>query len=93
MVGGLLAALVVINLAMALKIGTMELGQQLIVQQGQTSVTSLLKSALVHRLTYGFGLLTIVTLLVIGLAFLIGRMQKNDPEEEQQEQGRSGSCS
>ncbi|MBG0788382.1 MAG: hypothetical protein H0S79_25105, partial [Anaerolineaceae bacterium] len=90
LVGGLLAALVVINLAIALKIGTMELGQQLIVQQGQTSVGGLLQSALVHRLTYGFGLLTIVTLLVIGLAFLIGRLQKNDPEVEQQDQGPVG---
>ncbi|MBG0771838.1 MAG: hypothetical protein H0S82_09015, partial [Anaerolineaceae bacterium] len=90
LVGGLLAALVVINLAMALKIAGMDLGQQLIVQQGQTSVAGFLQSALIHRLAYGFSLVTLVALLVIGLAFMIGKMQKNDAEEEKQDHGPVG---
>jgi len=87
LVGGLLFALVVINLAIAVKIGTMDFGQQLIAQQGQTSIVGFLKSALVHRLTFGFSLVTLVGLLVIGLAFLIGKMQKKEGEGDEKVHG------
>ncbi|QRN83269.1 hypothetical protein JR338_00480 [Chloroflexota bacterium] len=90
LVGVLSLLLSVLVVTIALGIYWTDFGQQLIVQQGQSSVLGLFTAALVHRLKYGFGLLTIVTLLVIGLAFLIGRMQKNDSEEEQQEQGPIG---
>ena len=90
LVGGLLVALIAINLALALKIAGMDFGQQLIIQQGQTSALGFLQSALVHRLTFGVSLVTLVALLVIGLAFLIGKMQKNDAVEETQNHGPIG---
>jgi len=90
LVGCLLAALVVINLALALGIARMDLGQQLIAEQGQTSVWGLLSAALGHRLAYGVSLVTLVALLVIGLAYLIGTLQKKADGEGKEDHGPAG---
>ena len=90
LVGGLLAVLVIINLTGALVIARLDLGQQLIAEQGQTSVWGLLLAALGHRLAYGVSLVTLVALLVIGLAYLIGALQKKAEDEPQGGHGPAG---
>jgi YYY domain-containing protein len=90
LVGGLLAALVLINLAGALVISRLDLGQQLIAGQGQTSVWGLLLAALSHRLAYGVSLVTLVALMVIGLAYLIGSLQSKAEGEAQGGHGPAG---
>lgn len=90
LVGGLILLLVVIGLVLAFVIARMDFGQQLIAEQGQTSVWGLLLAALVHRLKYGVSLVTLAALLVTGLAFLIGSLKEDAPEEEPKPRGPEG---
>lgn len=90
LVGGLVLLLAVITLVLGLAVARMDIGQQLIAEQGQTSVWGLFSAALGHRLQYGAGLLTLVALLVIGLAYLIGSLKKDDPAEPPQPRGPEG---
>ncbi len=73
-VGALLILLLVASLGMGVIVGRTELGQQLIAQQGQSSLSSLLGAALLHRLAYGFTLVTLAFLLIGGLGFLLGQL-------------------
>jgi YYY domain-containing protein len=81
-VGGLILLLAALVVAAALGISRMDIGQQLIAEQGQTSVWGLLAAALAHRTKFGFSLVTLAGLLVAGLAFLIGSLKKTDVVSE-----------
>ncbi len=77
-IGGIVALLAALVISLALGIARTEFGQQLIAAQGFTSAAGLLSAAVVQRLKYGVTLLTLVALLITGLAFLIGQMKKDD---------------
>jgi YYY domain-containing protein len=74
----LLLMLLLMSIGMGIVISRTDFGQQLIVQQGQSSILGLLGAALMHRLAYGFTLVTLALLLFIGLGFLLGQMNKAD---------------
>jgi YYY domain-containing protein len=78
LVGGLILLLTAIVMTMALGISRMDIGRQLIAEQGQTSVWGLLTAALGHRVKFGFSLVTLAGLLLAGLAFLIGSLKKTE---------------
>jgi YYY domain-containing protein len=77
-VGFLLILLIVASLGLGIAISQTDLGQQLIAAQGQSSLFGLLGAALLHRLAYGFTLVTLAFLLIVGLGFLLGQMEKGD---------------
>ena len=49
-----------------------DIGQQVIASQGESGFLGFLGSSLLHRLKFGFGLLTIVIILIGSLSFLLG---------------------
>jgi len=59
-------------------IANMDIGQQMITAQGQSSLGGILTEALKHRMAYGFGLLTLSLLLGIGLAYLLGTATRQE---------------
>ena len=71
-----LLALVVGLAIMAVLLGYLvsqtDVGQQVLASQGETTFWGALDAALVHRMRFGFSLLTLFTLLVTGLSLLIG---------------------
>lgn len=64
--------LYLMSIVLGFGLGPTEFGESLIVSQGKTSFWDLLFAALLHRLRFGFGLLTLVIVLVISLAYAIG---------------------
>lgn len=65
------------SLVLGFQLARSESGQQWVAAQGQTSFAGLMGSALLHRLGYGVGLLTLAGLLAVGVAYLLGLLQKN----------------
>jgi YYY domain-containing protein len=68
----LVLLLYIISILLGFVVSRMDLGQQLIASQGESSFGGLVLSALGHRLSYGFSLLTLFLLLGVGLAYLFG---------------------
>jgi len=68
----LIFGLYLLSVWLGFRVAQTEAGQVMISMQGETSFGGLLSSALLHRLGYGFGLLTLAGLLGIGLAYLVG---------------------
>lgn len=52
-----------------------QIGQQVIASQGKTTFGEVLEAAVPHRLKFGFSLLTLAGLLIIGLSYLLGTGQ------------------
>ncbi len=74
----LIVVLYMVSILLGIVIANMDIGQQMIAAQGQTSLGGILLSALKHRLSHGFGLLTLALLLGLGLAYLLGTAVKQD---------------
>ncbi len=68
--------LVAVSLSSALS--NSEWGRALISSQGKTGFLDFLGAALVHRLRYGFGLLTLTVLLILGLSSMLGFLRRVD---------------
>ena len=82
----LVVFLIVLLFALSIVIGLIasetSYGQQVIEAQGETTVWSLLISALSHRLAYAVTLITLAALLIIGLSYLLGTAQKDEKSEK-----------
>lgn len=72
-----------ISILLGFIVAQTQFGQDIIVSQGETNYWGLLFSAFVHRLRYGFTLVTLLSLLVIGLAYLLGISSKHEETEDQ----------
>jgi uncharacterized membrane protein len=79
---GLILLLYLLSLLLGYLVARTDLGPQLIAAQGETSLLGLFLSALKHRLSFGFSLLTLASLLGVGVAYLIGTASESDSEEE-----------
>jgi len=79
---GLVLLLYLLSILLGYFVSRTDLGQQLIASQGESSYFGLLISALGHRLGFGISLLTLTLLLLLGVAFLIGRSPKENSEEK-----------
>jgi YYY domain-containing protein len=64
--------LLLISISLSSGLSKTEWGTALISSQGKTGFLDFLGAALVHRLRYGFGLLTLTVLLILGLSSLLG---------------------
>lgn len=67
-------------------VAQIDIGQQVIASQGESSFLGFLGSSLLHRLKFGFGLVTLVIVLIAGLGFLLGlssEENRTDNEEHQ----------
>lgn len=74
----LIVILFAVSLRLGLSLAQTDVGQQWIASQGESTIGGLLVSALLHRLNYGVGLLTLAVLLVAGLSYLLGLVHKAD---------------
>ena len=79
---GLAILLFLVSILLGLFIAQTDLGQQLIASQGESSYAGLLVSALGHRLRIGFGLLTLIVIIGMSLAFLINLASSDNSEED-----------
>jgi YYY domain-containing protein len=70
------------SLMLGFKIAQTQLGEQLIVSQGESSYVGLISSALIHRLGFGVSLLTLVALLVASFSYLVGISINDDNRAE-----------
>lgn len=77
---GLIGLLYLLSVGLGFGLSGTELGQQLILSQGESTIGGLLVSALMHRLRFGISLLTLATLLIGALAFLLGLFRRGDGE-------------
>lgn len=77
---GLVILLFSMSILLGYKMAQSPSGQQMIVAQGETTFLGFLGSALMHRLAFGAGLLTLVLFLIGGLAFLLGLVKKRQPD-------------
>jgi YYY domain-containing protein len=75
---GLIGVLSLFAVLIGIAASRTDIGQQFIFSQGETTVLGLLSSALLHRLKFGFGLLTLALLLSLGIALLVGSTQKRE---------------
>jgi YYY domain-containing protein len=64
--------LALLSILIGARISQMDIGQSVIASQGETTFIGFLGSALLHRLQLGFGLLSLLLVLIVGLAFLLG---------------------
>ena len=81
--GGLIALLYLMSIGLGLGLAQTELGQQVILSQGETTFGGLLTSALAHRLRFGVSLLTLAALLVGALSFLLGQITEDEDKNRQ----------
>ncbi|MFW5714297.1 MAG: DUF2298 domain-containing protein [Brevefilum sp.] len=79
----MLACLLVLAILLGYLVLQTQIGQQVLTSQGQTSFLGALAASMAHRLRFGVSLLTLLILLVPGLSFLIGMMDKKDGNEGQ----------
>jgi YYY domain-containing protein len=78
----LIMVLYLVSILLGVVIANMDIGQQMITAQGQTSLGGILLAAFKHRLSYSFGLLTLALLLGIGLSYLLGTSVKQDLDDD-----------
>ncbi len=78
----LVLALIFVAILIGARIAQMDIGQSVLASQGETSFFGLLGSAMLHRLKFGFGLLTLVVVLIGGLSFLLGLSGEESTLEE-----------
>ena len=72
LVSSLFGFLFVMSILMGFIASKMDIGQQVLISQGETSYSGLLLSATLHRISYGVTLLTLLSLLTCGLSYLLG---------------------
>ena len=76
----LILMLYVLSIALGFGIARTEFGQGYIASQGESTFWGLVISALLHRLRFGFSLLTLVILLIGALAYLVGQFSSRDTD-------------
>lgn len=77
----LIALLYLISVSLGFLLSRTAIGQQFITSQGQSSAVGLLIAAVRHRLSFGFGLLTLAAILTLGLSYLLGSLRKTEDED------------
>jgi YYY domain-containing protein len=77
---GLVVLLLAVSIVLGYKLTQSQSGQQLILAQGEMTFGGLLGSALMHRLAFGAGLLTLTLVLILGAAFLLGQVRKSESD-------------
>lgn len=80
----LIGLLYTASIGLGLGLARTEQGQLLILAQGEATYGGLLVSALAHRLRFGVSLLTLAGLLIGGLSFLMGQIQRDEEERQPQ---------
>ena len=81
---GLVVLLFTVSILLGYKLTQGQSGQQLILAQGETTYAGLLGSALLHRLAFGAGLLTLTLVLILGVSFLLGQVRKSESDAPNQ---------
>lgn len=75
---GLITFLALVAMLIGIVAAQTDIGQQFILSQGETSLGGLFFVSLVHRLKFGFSLLTLAAILFFGLAYLLGTSEKKE---------------
>jgi YYY domain-containing protein len=75
---GLITFLALVAMLIGIVAAQTDIGQQFILSQGETSLGGLFLASLVHRLKFGFSLLTLAAVLFFGLAYLLGTSEKKE---------------
>ena len=78
----LLAGLTIVAILLGYIASQTQIGQQVLASQGEPTFWSGLRKALAHRLKFGISLLTLIALLVPGLALMIGMAGTKSEEGE-----------
>ena len=81
---GLVLLLFTVSILLGYQLTQGQSGQQLILAQGETTYAGLLGSALLHRLAFGAGLLTLTLVLILGVSFLLGQIRKSESDAPDQ---------
>ena len=81
---GLVVLLFTVSILLGYQLTQGQSGQQLILAQGETTYAGLLGSALLHRLAFGAGLLTLTLVLILGVSFLLGQVRKSEVDAPDQ---------
>ena len=77
---GFILLLYLLSVGLGFVVAQTDVGQHVIVSQGETTFGGLVLSALMHRVRFGVSLMTLTFLLIAGLAFLVGHFKLKNGE-------------